>query len=237
MLKKSIVKGIIWKEFRIFAGISFFLCVFYTVLLLWAYYENIGTLIELESINQDSYFAVYATMVVFIMNMTGGTILSQSVGTDKKEGILNSLLGTFHEPKYIWYGQLLFSSFISYIFSIAGILALGLKAKYCLKVKISFLWHQYLQLIIVVPVICVFILSIYNFLLWVIKNQALQMIITILPAFSYIFALGMINFISKAVGFFQITVILIVGLFSMVGIWIVGYIVNKVPKSIFICKI
>lgn len=236
-MKRMMIKGMLWKELKLFVSSSLFLIILYVLVFVGAYYSNIEALLEANALDDDTFFSICVTLVIFIMSLAGSLVISQSTGVDKREGVLNSLLGTASSAMYIWMGQLLFSVAVGYVFSMLGLGFIFIIMYIQFDIFIQFQFIFYLELIIMLPAFCAFVLSIYSFLLWITKNTTLQMIISILPVFSYMLAIVLLDYINEIMNVFQTPVIIAVGLLSFLGIILVGLIVNKMPKSVFVSKI
>ncbi|MCM1082242.1 MAG: hypothetical protein NC428_02100 [Clostridium sp.] len=236
-LKRTMIKGMMWKEWKQFIGSSAVLIAFYMLVFVSTFYFNIETLLEEGVLDHYALFGICSSLVIFIMCISGCVVISQSISTDKREGILNSLLGTAKSAMYIWMGQLLFGVAVGYLFSMLGLglLLVTIYLKFQLVIKLSFL--LWVELIVVMPVFCAFILSIYSFLLWITKNNFLQMIITILPTLAYIPAIMLSNYINQITDALQVPFVMAAGLIGVLGILAVGFIVNKIPSSVFVSKI
>lgn len=236
-MNKYIFKAIIWKETICFFRSTFPIVLFYIFILLGTnlflpslYIENGMVSIWMNNLLLNNCIILSTTLTVTI----GSVIISQSMGLERREGIIKVLIGIGLPPDIIWMAQYIFAfvcSYILWLFSF-GVYSMGIPMIYGIRIELTGEWL--LLAGIVFPVLSALLLAVYAGLFWVTKNQTTQILYSMIPALVYLISFYLNQaFAEKTM---QLHILAAVGLtlISIVGIIIIMRIIRKLnPERLF----
>lgn len=236
-MNRTMIKAIIWKELICFFRSSFLIVLFYVFLLLGTnlflpslYIENGIVTPWMNDLLMNNGIILSATLTVTI----GCVIISQSMGLERREGILKVLIGIRIPTDIIWMTQYIFASACSYILWLLsfGVYSLGISIIYGIRMELT--GECVLLAGIVFPVFAALILSVYACLFWTAKNQTSQVLYSMLPALVYLISFYLNQaFAEKTIQFHILAVIGLI-LISIAGIIGIMQIIKKLnPERLF----
>lgn len=236
-MNKIILSAIIWKEILCFFRNSLLIVLFYIFLMLGTnlflpslYIENGIVSPWMNDFLLNNGIILSATLTVTI----GCVLISQSMGLERREGILKVLIGSGIPADIIWLSQYIFAFICSYILWLLsfGMYDLGISMIYDIKIELS--WDSVLLSAIVFPVLAALILAIYAWLFWTARNQTSQILYSMLPALVYLVSFYLNQaFAEKTI---QLHILAAIGLIlmSIAGILIIMQIIRKWnPERLF----
>lgn len=236
-MNKTIIKAIIWKETICFFRSSLLIVLFYIFLLLGTnlflpslYIENGIVSPWMNDLLMNNGIILSATLTITI----GCVIIGQSMGLERREGILKVLIGIGIPTDIIWMAQYIFASVCSYILWLLsfGVYSLGIPMIYGIRMELS--GESVLLAGVVFPMLAALILAVYAWLFWTAKNQTSQILYSMLPVLVYLISFYLNQaFAEKTM---QIHILAAIGLIlmSIAGIIVIMQIIKKWnPERLF----
>ncbi len=234
-MKVKLLKAVIWKESKLFWKSTFGICLFYIIILLYAYIATSKDILESGMLADPKVFVInnIYVMTMLIMIMLGSVILCQSCSIEKKEGTLELVLGTTKNARYIWLGQYFFAIILSYLLSAIGIIVYIVCLRTMFDYPIPFSFLSIILTFLVIPVIASFCLSLYNLVLWITKNQFMQIIYSAFPAFLLLIAFYCLDILQKKSIDSYSAVVITLSCFSIIGIFFNSKMIEKIKSERF----
>lgn len=236
-MNKGIIKAIIWKETICFIRNSLLIVLFYIFLLLGTnlflpslYIENGIVSPWMNDLLINNSIILSATLTVTV----GCVIISQSMGLERREGILKILIGIGIPADIIWVSQYIFAFACGYILWLVslGLYCLGLPMLYGISLELT--GKVLLLAGVVFPVLAALILAVYAWLFWTAKNQTSQVLYSMIPAAVYLISFYLNQaFAEKAL---EIHIFAVIGLVLIcgTGIFIIMQVIKKMnPERLF----
>lgn len=236
-MNKAILRAVIWKETICFFRSTVPIVLFYILILLGTnlflpslYIENGIVSTWMDNLLLNNSIILSATLTVTI----GSVIISQSMGLERREGILKVLIGIGLPPDIIWMAQYVFAILCSYMLWLFcfGVYCVGIPMIYDIRMELSGEWL--LLAGIVFPILSALILAVYAGLFWIAKNQTTQILYSMIPVLVYLISFYLNQeFAEKTM---QIHIFAAVGLIliSITGIIIIMQIIKKLnPERLF----
>lgn len=233
-MKRGIVKAIIWKEWICLFRRSFGIILFYIFLL-------VGTNLFLPSMYMEeniknpwitsmlfnNAFILSASVIIAI----GSVIISQSMGLERREGILRLLIGFGFPPEVIWLAQYVFACIFSYLCWLVclAIYWIGIQGFYDIQMSIT--GESAFLLLFMFPVIAMFFLAFYAFLFWITRNQTTLIVYSILPGLIYLLSFFFIQEFSETKIRFHWAVIIGLIAVSVGSVFVFEYIIKRIGSK------
>ncbi len=236
MVNNKTLNAVIWKEKVLFFRSTIWLVLFYLLLIEISNIYILTSYIESDYIIKNIDNVVFnnlAMLVPTIFIAVGSVVLSQSIGVEKKEGILIQLIGNGTSAADIWLEKVIYSLLVCYVTLILCIGSYYAMVTLLFSITIVFSIKQWILLIFVIPIISSFLLSIYAFLFWISKSQLIQVLYSMLPAVIYLISFYINDYIISRVFEVKIPVLVLICCVCFLGI----FLLSKVVKGYLIEKI
>lgn len=233
-MNKTFLKAILWKElvcfFRNTLGIVslYILLLLGTNMFLPSMYMERGSITPwINEMLLNNIIVLAATVIV----TAGSAIISQSMGLERREGILKVLLGIGLPPELIWLGQYLFAFCCSYVLWLVSFLLYFIGIQLIYGVQIIMTVQCLFLSLFVFPVIAILILAVYAGLFWTAKNQNTQLLYSLLPGIIYLlsFWLNQIFSEERVVISFWAAVGMLAG--SILGVFLITRFIKRVDAE------
>lgn len=236
MVNNKTLNAIIWKEKVLFFRSTIWLVLFYLLLIELSNIYVLTSYIEIDYIKKNIDNVVFnnlAMLVPTIFVAVGSVILSQSISVEKKEGILIHLIGNGTSAADIWLGKVIYSLLVCYVTLILCIGSYYGMVTILFSITIVFSIKQWILLLLVMPVISSFLLSLYAFLFWISKSQLIQVLYSMLPAVIYLISFYINDYIIAREFEAKVPVFVLICCICLLGI----ILLSKVVKNYLIEKI
>lgn len=187
-MSKHIFKAIIWKEAVCFSRNSFLVVLFYIILLLGTNLFLPSLYIEEENISPWMNDLLLNNAVILSATLTvtvGSVIISQSMGLERREGILKVLLGMNLPADIIWLAQYIFSFVCSYILWLVSFLVYIMGVPLFYDIQMNMTKECLVLAVVVFPAVSALLLAVYAWLFWIAKNQTTQILYSMIPVLVY----------------------------------------------------
>lgn len=233
-MNKHILKAIIWKESICFFRNSGLTVLFYIFLLLGtnlfmpSLYIEEGTISPwMNDLLVNNGIIMAATLTVTV----GSAIISQSMGLEKREGILKILLGIGIPSDLIWTAQYIFAVACSYLCWLLSfvIYVVGIRMLYDISIEMT--GSSLILALVVFPVVSTLILAVYAWLFWITQKQTAQIIYSMIPALVYMGSFYLNQALAESKLEIHIWIAVALVLVSIAGVAVIAKNIKKVSAE------